>query len=281
MSSSSSSFQATASDHQHFGGDAVVVLIREPLTDLVETKDLATVSQLEACLAGQVIVANQTLGSFTPADRQPARLRRLEQPVRAADARQARPGRVRTRHVPEPGRRRRQPADRSRCSARPTSRCKRYEQAAYQLALAKHLSPKQASAAATAAGQLAYQQQIQQLEQLAVQSGLSGIPRIDDPTFIRQIVFDPTRGVNQPKARFSLPVPDRGVGADPGAAEAGTVVGSAGERDQLDPAGRQDADVPAGLRRELHRQRSPGRRQRPGRRRSPGRSQRCWWRRCW
>ena len=67
VSSSSASFQATESDHQHFGGDAVVVLIREPLTDLVETRDLATVSQLEACLAGQVVVANNTLGSFTPA----------------------------------------------------------------------------------------------------------------------------------------------------------------------------------------------------------------------
>ena len=45
----------------------MVVLIREPLTDLVETKDLATVSQLEACLAGQTVVANQQLHAFTPA----------------------------------------------------------------------------------------------------------------------------------------------------------------------------------------------------------------------
>src|SRR5947209_13816587 len=67
VSRSSASYQATADDHQHFGGDAVVILIREPLLDLVETKDLATVSQLEACLAGQTIQPNPTLGSFTPA----------------------------------------------------------------------------------------------------------------------------------------------------------------------------------------------------------------------
>src|SRR5258708_25725277 len=67
VSSSSASFKATESDHQHFGGDAVVILIKEPLTDLVETKDLATLTQLEACLAGQVVVANNSLGSFTPA----------------------------------------------------------------------------------------------------------------------------------------------------------------------------------------------------------------------
>ena len=32
-------------------------------------------------------------------------------------------------------------------------------------------------------------------------------PRIDDPQFISQIVFDQTRGVNQPKARFSYLFP--------------------------------------------------------------------------
>src|SRR5947209_9044631 len=71
VSSSSSSFQATASDHRHFGGDAVVVLIREPLTDLVETKDLATVSQLEACLAGQTITPGQTAFTTAPATQHP------------------------------------------------------------------------------------------------------------------------------------------------------------------------------------------------------------------
>ena len=47
--------------------DAVVVLIKEPLPDLVETKDLATETMLEACLAGQTVVANQQLQSFVPA----------------------------------------------------------------------------------------------------------------------------------------------------------------------------------------------------------------------
>src|SRR5947209_4242849 len=64
---SSASAQATQDDHNHFGGDAVVVLVRQQLTNLVETKDLATVSALEACLAGQTLVANDTIGSFTTA----------------------------------------------------------------------------------------------------------------------------------------------------------------------------------------------------------------------
>jgi len=40
-----------------------------------------------------------------------------------------------------------------------------------------------------------------------VSSGINGTPSIDDPTFIPQIVFDQTRGVNQPKARFSYLFP--------------------------------------------------------------------------
>src|SRR5581483_12056352 len=53
VSNSSPSGHATADDNSHFGGDPVVILVHEPLTSLVETKDLAILSQLEACLAGQ------------------------------------------------------------------------------------------------------------------------------------------------------------------------------------------------------------------------------------
>src|SRR5436305_9686899 len=67
VSSSDPTYRATADQQRHFGSDAVVVLIREPLTNLVQTKDLATVSQLEACLAGQSLVANDQLGAFVPA----------------------------------------------------------------------------------------------------------------------------------------------------------------------------------------------------------------------
>ena len=57
----SANYQVTADDQAHFGGDPVIVLIQEPLTDLVLTKELATVTQLEACLAGQTVVANAKL----------------------------------------------------------------------------------------------------------------------------------------------------------------------------------------------------------------------------
>jgi hydrophobe/amphiphile efflux-3 (HAE3) family protein len=64
---SSASYQATVAAQRHFGGDPVIVLIREPLTDLVETKDLARLTQLEACFAGQHVVADASLRAFVPA----------------------------------------------------------------------------------------------------------------------------------------------------------------------------------------------------------------------
>jgi len=64
---SGSSYQATVDDQRHFGSDAVVILIREPLMKLVLSKDLGTLSFLEACLAGQVVVPNQQLGAYTTA----------------------------------------------------------------------------------------------------------------------------------------------------------------------------------------------------------------------
>src|SRR5579875_3505392 len=67
VGSGSASYQASVNDERHFGSDAVVVLIREPVRDLVETKDLGTLSFLEACLAGRVVVQNTQLGAYTSA----------------------------------------------------------------------------------------------------------------------------------------------------------------------------------------------------------------------
>src|SRR5437764_2207580 len=206
VSRSSPSYQATADDQQHFGGDAVIILIREPLLNLVETKDLATVSQLEACLAGQTLRPNQTLGSFTPA---PAgtppyggygsacgQLAR-QQAVQVVYG----PGTFLNRAVSAVN-----TQVQSMISSANTT-VKRYCQAAYQLALARHLGQARANQACNAAAQIAQQQQMQNLERAYLNSGISGTPRIDDPQFIPQIVFDQTRGSNQPKARFAYLFP--------------------------------------------------------------------------
>ena len=212
VSRSSSTFQATDRDHHDFGGDAVIILIKEPLTNLVETKDLANVTFLEACLAGQYVVPSQQLQSFQPAPagahapygglNSPCGKLMKAKPVQVVYG----PGTFLNRAVAAVNTETRalltgaQQAVQSSCNA------------AYQLALGRGLTKTQATNACKAASSLEQQRQLQQLERLYLNSGINGTPRIDDPQFIPQIVFDQTRGVNQPKSRFAYLFPTANSG---------------------------------------------------------------------
>jgi len=207
VSGSSPTYQASVDDNEHFGGDPVVILIREPLTDLVETKDLATVSQLEACLAGQVVVANQQLEAFTPAPSgsatpyggwgSPCGKLMKARPAQVVYG----PGTFLNRAVTAVN----TEIEQITTSAQQTVQTAKTS--AYQLALARDLSKKKATALANAAAQIAQEQETTNLLQMYLNSGISGQPKIDDPQFIPEIVFDQTRGVNQPKARFAYLFP--------------------------------------------------------------------------
>jgi uncharacterized protein len=48
-----------------------------------------------------------------------------------------------------------------------------------------------------------------ELQRLALSTGIRGMPQIDDRAFISQIVFDPQRGADVPKARFASLFPSR------------------------------------------------------------------------
>lgn len=207
VSRSTASFQATDQDHRQFGGDAVVILIREPLTDLVETKDLATITFLEACLAGQYVVPSQQLYSFQPVPsgahapyggyNSPCGKLMTAKPVQVVYG----PGTFLNRAVAAVNLQVRE------LIASTQQQIAGAGSAAQQLALSRGLTPAQAAQAAKSARLLATQQQTQALERLYLNSGISGTPKIDDPQFIPQIVFDQTRGVNQPKSRFSYLFP--------------------------------------------------------------------------
>ncbi len=207
VSKSSASYKATADDQRHFGDDAVIVLIHEPLTDLVETKDLATVTQLEACFAGQYVVANQKLRAFTPAA--PG----THAPYGGTSSpcgKLARANAVQAVYGPGTFLNRAVAAVNTQIQAMMSgvsASVSNAKRSAYKLAIGRGLGRAQALKDANAAGQLEYQQRLQSLEQLAVQSGITSLPSIDSPQFIPQIVFDQTRGVNQPKSRFAYLFP--------------------------------------------------------------------------
>jgi hydrophobe/amphiphile efflux-3 (HAE3) family protein len=202
----SSSYQATADEQRHFGSDAVVVLIREPLTDLVETKDLGTLSFLEACLAGKVVVQNLQLGAYTEAPPGTPPYGGPASPcgklMRAKVVKAVYGPATFLNHAVAAVNQLILSMSRGAQQAISTA-----QQDAYKLALGEGKSRQQAQQIAQAAGTLAEQQQLQQAEQLALQSGLSSTPRIDSQQFVSQVVFDPTRGPNEPKARFSYLFP--------------------------------------------------------------------------
>jgi hydrophobe/amphiphile efflux-3 (HAE3) family protein len=209
VSRSSSTYKATADDQRHFGDDAVIILIHESLTNLVETKDLATLTELEACLGGQYVVANSSLRAFTPV---PAG---THAPYGGYGSPCGKLMKLRAAQVvygPATFLNRAVAAVNTEIKSMMSGvnvATQAAEKNAYALSIGKGLSRKKALAEANAAGQLEYQQQMSTLETLAVSSGINGTPSIDDPTFIPQIVFDQTRGVNQPKARFAYLFPSR------------------------------------------------------------------------
>ena len=207
VSSGSADFQATQTDNHRFGGNAVVILVREPLQDLVETKDLGTISSLEACLAGERIVADQQTLALAPAPagalpayggpRSPCGQLMRHRPAQVVYG----PGTFLNRAVAAVN----QQIAALRTSA--ASAVKQVERDAYTLAIARGESRKVAQEAANAAGQLKAQSELQQLEQLALQSGITSQPSIQSASFIQQVVFDATRGAYTPKARFAYLFP--------------------------------------------------------------------------
>ncbi|HET8980065.1 MAG TPA: MMPL family transporter [Solirubrobacteraceae bacterium] len=209
VSPSSPSYRATVNDERHFGDQAVIILIHEPLPQLVETKDLGTLTQLEACLGGQYVQPNAKLHAFTPV---PAGAHAPYGGWSSPCGKLMRSRDTQVVYGPGTFLNRAVAAVNTEIGSMMTSvqtATRSAEAQAYRLALGKGMSKKKALAEANSAGQLEYQQQLQTLEQLAVNSGINGTPSIDDPTFIPSIVFDNTRGVNQPKARFAYLFPTK------------------------------------------------------------------------
>jgi hypothetical protein len=209
VSSSSESYEATEDFARHFGGDTVVVLIREPVTDVVETSDLGTLSELEACLGGQVVEKNSTYDAFTPAKpgseppyggwASPCGHLMKSKPVQVVYG----PATFLNQAVVAV----RKGINGLLGGAKQAVANAGHE--AYEAALLKHLSKAEAEKADKAAQTLESQEEEQQLLQFYEQSGINGEPAIDDPQFIPQIVFDSTRGANVPKARFAYLFPTK------------------------------------------------------------------------
>src|SRR5947209_8213690 len=192
---SNSTYQATQRYHRLFGDDAVIVLIRGPLPQLVLTQGLERVLGLEGCLSGNLPPRVAPPGG----PRGPCAVLARTRPVQVVYG----PGTFINESV-------RQITDQlTRQTQAQTAQAQTAAQATYRLARGRGRTPAQARRLAGQAQQLVMAQFTRNVLQLALRYGITSVPRINDPDFVSELVFDATKPVGTPKARFAYLFPNR------------------------------------------------------------------------
>jgi uncharacterized protein len=197
----SGEFKATERFHEDFGDEPVIVLVEEDLQKLVLTKDLQSLFELETCLAG----GTQLAESLPRREKQPLpvvcnRIAQL-QPSRAvfgpatflylsvAGIQQALQGQI--------------------GGAVETARNAAKE--ARKRAAEQGLSASEQEEAGNAAAQQILSQFQGNLVQVALQYGITSVPRLDDPQFVSRVVFAEGQPPGTPKERFGYLFPNKGA----------------------------------------------------------------------
>ena len=199
VSKGSSEFQATQDFHDKFGDEPVIVLVKEDLRKLVLTKDLEPLFELEECFAGGTQLAqalpHKTKQPLPPVCDRIAKLRPSHSVfgpatflyLSVAGIQQALQGQIGGA------------AQQARAAA---------DQARKAAANRGASAAEQAQAANAAAQQVMSQFQ-GSLAQVAIQYGITSIPRLDDPNFVSRVVFDESKPAGTPKERFGYLFPNR------------------------------------------------------------------------
>src|SRR3954449_7094026 len=192
---SSETFQATQRYPQRFGDDAVIVLIRGPLTKLVLTQDIGHVLGLEGCLSGNAPRNIKPRGGPNG----PCATFARTKPVQVVYG----PGTF----INESGK---QIGDEFAREQQSTAQqAKRARDAAYKLARNKGWSVARARQAADQAEKLVQLQFTRTVVQLGLRYGLTSLPRLNDPAFVARLVFDPNKPTGTPKPRFAYLFPTK------------------------------------------------------------------------
>jgi uncharacterized protein len=187
----SSAYRATQDFKQKFGDDAVVVLVKGDLQQLVlAPDDLSKLLSLEGCLSGNAPGGKVFTDAPAPA---PCAALAEQSPVHAllGGATFLNQSAIQATKVLK------QEVKSMQAQARQAAL------AAVHRAQRQGLDSTAQAAAARAAATEVEQNFQQQLLNLGVKYGQTGVPRIDDPRFVSAVVFDPSRP-GQPKPRFSI-----------------------------------------------------------------------------
>jgi hydrophobe/amphiphile efflux-3 (HAE3) family protein len=192
---SSEAGRATAEFHRDFGDDAILVLVRQRVADLVLTDDLGRLIQLEGCLGGNVPSGARPYGG----ENSPCAKLAALKPARVVYG----PGTFlneAARSIQETIYDELEQAGANAAAAR---------RAAIARARRAGAGAVEQQRAGREAAARAQQLALTELRDLALGSGLQGIPQIDNRAFVSQIVFDASRGADEPAARFAYLFPNR------------------------------------------------------------------------
>lgn len=191
----SATAQATDELAQRFGEDSVIVLVRGELNRILLTENLQRVIGLEGCVSGNVPRgAIPPGGSVSPCGRM-------------AESKAAKvvigPGTFVNESV-----RQLQRGFAERTSGQ-AEKARKAAAAARRLALEQGRSTAEADKLAAQARELVRAEYLRDVLQLALRYGLTGIPNLNDKSFIAQLVYDPSKPAQTPKARFAYLFPSR------------------------------------------------------------------------
>src|SRR3954451_24745710 len=192
---SSASYKATTELHSRFGDDPVIVLVRGDLRRTVLTDDLERIIGLEGCISGRVPAGVTPRGGTNGPC---AKLSRLTpRPVKVVYG----PGTFINESAG-------QIADAfNRTKNQKSVEANQAGQAAYKLARSKGFSVKRSKKFESEARALVYNEFVRDAVRLGLQYKLTGIPQINDPSFVSNLVFENTSKPCQPKARFAYLFP--------------------------------------------------------------------------
>jgi hypothetical protein len=191
---SSDSYAATHRGYERFGQDAVYVLVRGNVSNLVLTSDLERLLGLEGCISGNAPADAKVPGG---PDGPCGRLAR-DKPVKVVIG----PGTFINESI-------RQITE--QFTAQTQAKSKEADAAgaaAYKLARGKGYSKARAERFRAQAKQLVTAQYLRDTITIALRYGITKVPQLNDTAFVSQLVFDPAKTAGTPKARFAYLFPN-------------------------------------------------------------------------
>ena len=192
----SQSFKDTERFKDDFGGEAILVLVHGELTRTVLTADLGRVLRLEGCLGGKVPDNKKGLGSLPPVCRKIAELKPAKVVYGPATFINTAVGQIRDQF-----------ANRQQAAA---TQAQQAAEAARKLSKRRGDPRSEQLRLAQAASDAVQAQFTNEVLRLALKYGISGIPQINDPSFVSTLVFDRSAGeTGVPKSRFAYLFPSK------------------------------------------------------------------------